>query len=50
MTTYTFLAQIAQTWGMIAFISGFALALLYALLPSNRVTFDEAARRPLIED
>jgi cytochrome c oxidase cbb3-type subunit 4 len=50
MTTYTFLAGIAQTWGMITFISGFALAVLYALLPSNRVTFDEAARRPLLED
>lgn len=50
MSTYTFLAGLAQTWGMITFISGFALAVTYALLPSKKTTFAEAARRPLLED
>ncbi len=50
MSTYTFLAGLAQTGGMITFIAGFALAILYALLPSKKAAFDEAARRPLLKD
>lgn len=50
METYTFLASLAQTWGLLAFVTAFALVLLYALLPANRATFEEAARQPLIED
>lgn len=50
MNTYTILAGIAQTWGLLAFMTGFGLVLLYALLPTNRATFEEAARNPLSEE
>ena len=47
---YETLSQIAQTWGLIAFIVAFALVLVYALLPANRKTFDRARRMPLDDD
>lgn len=47
---YETLAQIAQTWGLIAFIVAFALVLIYALAPSNKSTFDRARRIPLDDD
>lgn len=50
METYAFLANIAQTWGLLAFMTGFALVFVYALMPSKRATFDKAARMPLEED
>ncbi len=50
METYTFLANIAQTWGFAAFVIGFGLAIVYAVLPSNRDKFDRASRIPLDED
>lgn len=50
METYAFLANIAQTWGLITFMTGFALVFVYALMPSKRETFDKAARMPLEED
>ena len=49
-STYAFLAIIADTWGIAAFMVGFALVFVYALLPSNGETFDKAARLPLEED
>jgi len=49
-TTYAFLAIIADTWGIAAFMMGFALVFVYALMPSKRATFDKAARMPLEED
>jgi cytochrome c oxidase cbb3-type subunit 4 len=49
-STYAFLAKFADTWGMIAFMTGFALVFLYALKPSNGANFDKAARMPLEED
>jgi cytochrome c oxidase cbb3-type subunit IV len=50
MSTYHTLANIAQTFGMLLFIGGFLLVVVYALLPRNRATFDAAARAPLHED
>ncbi|MGY6568740.1 MAG: cbb3-type cytochrome c oxidase subunit 3 [Salinarimonas sp.] len=50
METYAFLANIAQTWGFAAFFIGFALAIFYALMPSNKDKFDKASRMPLEED
>jgi cytochrome c oxidase cbb3-type subunit 4 len=48
--TYKAVAEFAQTWGLIYFVVIFALVLLYALWPSRKKKFDEAARIPLRED
>jgi cytochrome c oxidase cbb3-type subunit IV len=49
-STYSALAEFAQTWGLLLFIAAFAVAVLYALWPSNKKKFDDAARAPLRED
>ncbi len=48
--TYQFLAQFAQTWGLVYFVVIFLLVLAYALWPSRQKQFDESARMPLRED
>jgi cytochrome c oxidase cbb3-type subunit IV len=48
--TYKLLANFAQTWGLVYFVTVFALAVTYALWPSNKTRFDDAARMPLRED
>jgi cytochrome c oxidase cbb3-type subunit 4 len=48
--TYRAVAEFAQTWGLAYFVAIFALVLLYALWPSRKQQFDEAARIPLRED
>jgi cytochrome c oxidase cbb3-type subunit IV len=48
--TYRAVAEFAQTWGLAYFIIIFALVLLYALCPSRKKQFNEAARIPLRED
>jgi cytochrome c oxidase cbb3-type subunit 4 len=48
--TYKFLAEFAQTWGLVYFVAVFVLVLAYALWPSRQRQFDEAARIPLKED
>lgn len=48
--TYDRLAAFAQTGGLLLFVLGFALVLIYALAPSNRRRFDEASRIPLDDD
>jgi len=45
--TYETFAQFAQTWGLLYFFLIFLAACAYALWPSNRATFEEAARMPL---
>lgn len=50
MSTYTMLAQFAQSGGVIYFVAVFLAVCVYALWPSNRDRFDEAARIPLRED
>jgi cytochrome c oxidase cbb3-type subunit 4 len=45
--TYEQAAHFAQTWGLVLLAAGFAVAVLYALWPSNREKFDRAARAPL---
>jgi cytochrome c oxidase cbb3-type subunit IV len=47
--TYHALAEFAQTWGLY-FVGLFVLVLIYALRPSRKPQFDEAARMPLRED
>ncbi|MEM0985245.1 MAG: cbb3-type cytochrome c oxidase subunit 3 [Pseudomonadota bacterium] len=44
---YEILASFAQTGGLVYFVLMFAGALLYALWPKNKATFDQAARAPL---
>ena len=48
--TYKMLAEFAQTWGLAYFVVVFLLVLVYALWPSRKKQFDEAARIPLRED
>jgi cytochrome c oxidase cbb3-type subunit 4 len=48
--TYKFLAEFAQTYGLLYFVAVFSLVLVWALWPSQREQFDEAARVPLRED
>jgi cytochrome c oxidase cbb3-type subunit 4 len=48
--TYMALASFAQTWGLVYFVTVFLMVLAYALWPSRREQFDEAARMPLRED
>jgi cytochrome c oxidase cbb3-type subunit IV len=50
MSTYEILRQLVAAWGVAYFGVIFFIALVYALLPSNRDAFDEAARIPLRED
>jgi cytochrome c oxidase cbb3-type subunit 4 len=49
-STYRVLAEFAQTWGLVYFVAVFLVVLVYALWPSRRRQFDEAARIPLRED
>jgi len=48
--TYESVAAFAQTWGLLYFVALFAAVLIYALWPSNKKRFDEAASIPLRED
>ena len=43
-------SHFAQTWGLVYLSLLFLGVLAYALWPSNRKKFDEAARIPLKED
>ena len=47
---YKMVAEFAQTWGLLYFFAVFAAVLVYALWPSRKSQFDEAARMPLRED
>jgi len=49
-STYRAVAELAQTWGLAYFVGVFLVVLVYALWPSRRREFDEAARMPLRED
>ena len=48
--TYQALAEFAQTWGLLLLVIAFAVCVTYALWPSNKKKFDDAARAPLRED
>jgi cytochrome c oxidase cbb3-type subunit 4 len=47
---YKFFAELAQTWGLLYFVAVFLVVLVYALAPSRKARFDEAAHMPLKED
>jgi len=48
--TYKAVAEFAQTWGLLYFVIIFVAVLVYALWPSRKQQFDEAANIPLRED
>ena len=48
--TYEQVLAFAQSWGAVYFLVMFAAACVYALWPSNRAKFDEAAHIPLEDD
>ena len=48
--TYMALASFAQTWGLLYFVTVFAIVVVTTLWPSRKQRFDEAARMPLRED
>ncbi len=48
--TYRYLAEFAQTWGLIYFVGVFLLVVAYAFWPTSKQRFDDAARMPLRED
>jgi len=47
---YQAVAEFAQTWGLVYLVVLFVGVVAYALWPSNRRKFDDAARIPLKED
>jgi cytochrome c oxidase cbb3-type subunit 4 len=48
--TYRALAEFAQTWGLAYFVAIFLVVVAYALWPSRKRQFEQAARIPLRED
>ena len=48
--TYKFLAEFAQSWGLIYFVGVFLTVVAYVFWPSRKKAFDDAARMPLRED
>jgi cytochrome c oxidase cbb3-type subunit 4 len=41
------ISRLAGTWGLVYMMAIFAIAVAYALWPSNRAKFERAARLPL---
>jgi cytochrome c oxidase cbb3-type subunit IV len=50
MSTYEAWQKFAAGWGLAYFAALFAIACAYALWPTKKNQFDEAARLPLKED
>jgi cytochrome c oxidase cbb3-type subunit 4 len=48
--TYRMLAEFAQTYGLIYFFTVFSLVVAWAMWPSRKQRFEQAARMPLRED
>src|SRR5262249_38310423 len=48
--TYRALAEFAQTWGLVSFVTVSPLVVVWAMWPSRKAKFEEAARMPLRED
>ncbi len=47
---YQTVSAFAQTWGLVYMVLLFVGVLIYAFRPGAKKTFDEAAKRPLMED
>ncbi len=50
ITFHTWASDFVTMWWTPAFVALFLGVLVYALWPSNRTTFDAAAKMPLRED
>jgi cytochrome c oxidase cbb3-type subunit 4 len=50
MSAYQFWQQIAGVGGTLYFAAIFLIVLVYALWPSKKEEFEQAARNPLLED
>ena len=50
MSDYESWRQFAAGWGFAYFAAIFFIAMVYALLPSRKRAYDEAARIPLKDD
>jgi len=48
--TYRMLAEFAQTWGLLYFVTVFLLVVAFVFWPSRKRIYDDAARVPLRED
>ncbi|MGE0829767.1 MAG: cbb3-type cytochrome c oxidase subunit 3 [Hyphomonadaceae bacterium] len=48
--SYQEITHFAQTWGLILLLALFAAAVVYALWPANKDTFQRAGRMPLEEN
>ena len=48
--TYRMLAEFAQTWGLLYFVTVFVLVVAFVFWPSRKRIYDDAARVPLRED
>ena len=48
--TYKALAEFAQTYGLVYFVIVFVIVVVWAMWPSRKRQFDEAACMPLRED
>lgn len=44
------LSHVAQTWGLVLFVTAFVLVLIYALAPANKKKFENARRIPLEDE
>lgn len=45
--SYQTASEFARSWGLVFLMIMFAAAVVYAMWPSNRTRFEEAARLPL---
>lgn len=50
MSTYKFLAELAQSAGLLYFVGMFLAVVAYAMWPRNKAKFDQAAQMPLQDD
>jgi cytochrome c oxidase cbb3-type subunit 4 len=50
VSTYRFLAELAQSAGLLYFIGMFLAVVAYAMWPQNKAKFDQAAQMPLQDD
>jgi len=48
--TFQEVSSFAQSWGLVFLMTMFIVAVGYALWPSNKNKFDDAANSPLDED
>ena len=50
MSTYEAMRHFADSWGMLAMLAFFAIAIVFVFRPGAKTSADEAAQIPLKED